>query len=272
MRAVRHIGRQAEGQERERSMIGTGSLDAELERLSKRVSPMAHVVHAFARSLAPPIRDQNQMGFRYVSPDHRHFCLMRAARVVSALRALIVLARESFPQEIGVLSRTVNEFTRQMEAVSAQLQKDGHLSGDLKDFIAAYFTDNKRGLGPQKRALLSEKYLNELLGSALDEFSDRSAPDWASAASKLHNISYVHANYVHGRYPETMDLYGGRPGRFHLNGMRNTPKDLENLQMIDALITSASLCFIHLVHGLDLKPLLSGNPMLVEWYRSRGGG
>ncbi len=252
-------------------MIGAGDFDAELERLSKRVSPLAHIVHAFAGSLVPPIRDQNQMGFRYVSPDHRHFCLMRAARIVSALNALIVLARVSFPQEIGVLSRTVNEFMRQMEAVSTQIQKDGHVSGELKDFIAAYFADDKRGLGPQKRALLSEKYLNELLGSALDEFSDTSTPDWTSAASKLHNISYVHANYVHGRYPETMDLYGGRPGHFHLNGMRNTPKDLENLQMIDALITSASLCFVHLVQGLDLRPLLSGDPVLVDWYRSRGG-
>jgi hypothetical protein len=253
-------------------MIGAGDLDAELERLSKRASPLAHIVHVFAESLAPPIRDQNQLGFRYVSPDHRHFCLMRAARVVSALNALIVLARVSFPQEIGVLFRTVNEFMRQMEAVCIQIQKDGHVSGELKDFIAAYFADDRRGRGPQKRALLSEKYLNEILGSALDELSDKSTPDWTSAASKLHNISYVQANYVHGRYPETMDLYGGRPGHFHLNGMRNTPKDLENLQMIDALITSASLCFVHLVRGLDLMPLLFGDPALVEWwYRSRGG-
>lgn len=252
-------------------MTSSDNFDAELERFCKRVSPLALVVHALARSLSPPIRDQSQMGFRYVTPDHRHFCLLRAARVVSGLSALIVLARGSFPQEVGTLSRTVNEFMRQMEAVATQIHRDGHVSGELKEFIAVYFADDKRGFGPQKRTVLSEKYLNELLGSALDEFSDKSAPDWTSAASKLHNISYVHANYVHGRYPETMDLYGGRPGHFHLNGMRNTPKDFENLQMIDALITSASLCFVHLVRAFDLMPLLAEDPIVVEWYKSRSG-
>jgi hypothetical protein len=155
--------------------------------------------------------------------------------------------------------------------VAEQIRKDGRLSGDLQDFVAAYFADDKRGMGPQKRVALSEKYLNQLLGSTLDEFADKSVPDWTTAANKLHNLSYIHANYVHGRYPETMDMYGGRPGRFHLVGMRNTPKDLENLQMTDALITSASLCFMHLVQGLDLRALLARDQILVEWYTSGGG-
>ena len=41
------------------------------------------------------------------------------------------------------------------------------------------------------------------------------------------------SNYVHAKNPEIMDLYGGVPGRFHLDGMRGTPKDEENLQIID---------------------------------------
>jgi hypothetical protein len=32
------------------------------------------------------------------------------------------------------------------------------------------------------------------------------------------------------------------------------------LHMIDALITSASRCFVHLVQGLNLRPLLAGDP------------
>lgn len=155
-----------------------------------------------------------------------------------------------------------------MEAVAAQVQKDSHVSGELKDFIASYFADDNRGQGPQKRVSLSEKYLHELLGDALDVFADQTDPGWTPAATKLHNISYIQANYVHGRYPETMDLYGGRAGHFHLDGMKNTPKDFENLQMVDALITSASLCFLHLVQGLNLKALLAGDPALIEWYLS----
>jgi len=248
-------------------MIGAAELDSELERLSQRVFPLACVVHAFARSLTPPVRDQSEMGFRYDNPDHRHFCLLRAARVVSGLNALIVLARDSYPQEIGVLIRTINEFVRQMEAVATQIQKDGHTSGELADFVTAYFADDKRGLGPQKRKILPEKYLHELLGSSLDQFADKSSADWAPTADRLRNISFVFANYVHGRYPETIDLYGGYVGgHFHLSGMRNTRKDHENLETIDQFITTASLSFVHLIQGLGLKSLLPTDPVLVDWY------
>jgi hypothetical protein len=38
------------------------------------------------------------------------------------------------------------------------------------------------------------------------------------------------------KYPEVMDLYGGTPGRFHLDGMRGTPKDEENHQIVDTFV------------------------------------
>lgn len=67
-----------------------------------------------------------------------------------------------------------------------------------------------------------------------------------------------------------MDLYGGRPGRFHVHGMKGTRKDAENVVMLDALITTASRCFVGLVQGLKLQPLLTSDPMLTEWYRNLG--
>jgi hypothetical protein len=67
-----------------------------------------------------------------------------------------------------------------------------------------------------------------------------------------------------------MDLYGGTPGRFHLFGMEGTPKDIENIQALDAFITTASRCFIGLVQGLQLREVLAKDPMLTEWYRKLG--
>jgi hypothetical protein len=83
---------------------------------------------------------------------------------------------------------------RQIEAVVTQVEQDGRVSGQLADFIDAYFADDKRGHGPQERATLFERYINELLGASLDEFADRSVSDWSPAADKLHNISFIHAN------------------------------------------------------------------------------
>jgi hypothetical protein len=76
----------------------------------------------------------------------------------------------------------------------------------------------------------------------------------------------IFSNYVHGKYPEIMDLYGGRPGRFHLRGMSNTPKDLENLATLETFIENASTDFALMVQGLRLRPLLEADPILAKWY------
>jgi hypothetical protein len=245
------------------------TFDPDLEGLRERIFPLARFVHAFAGSLPSPTMERQEHGFRYEQPDYRHFCLLRSARIVSALSASVELTNACYPKEIGVLFRTIHEFMRQVEAVVTQIERDGHVSGPLEDFITAYFEDNTRGGPPNKRIALSEKYVNELIGEPLDEFGNRAAT-WKPAADRLHHVSSVHANYVHARYPESMDLYGGRPGHFHLSGMRNTPKDGESVAMLDAVITSASLCFIRLVQGLNLRCLLVHDPTLLAWFQSRG--
>jgi hypothetical protein len=67
-----------------------------------------------------------------------------------------------------------------------------------------------------------------------------------------------------------MDLYGGTPGRFHLYGMKGTPKDAENIEALDAFITTASRCLIGLAQGLQLRDVLAQDPVLIEWYRKLG--
>jgi hypothetical protein len=193
---------------------------------------------------------------------------------VSALNAALELARCGYVQEIGVLHRVVQESTSQIKAVMVQITEGNRVSGELEIFIAEYFKDSQRGesVQPSGATKLSQKYVNELIGSQLDKFSKLAPgdPGWKSTADRHWHIDWVFSNYVHGKYPETMDLYGGLPGRFHLSGMRGTPKDLENVQMLDALITGASRCFIGLVQGLKLQRLLSNDAMLSEWYRKLG--
>jgi hypothetical protein len=58
-----------------------------------------------------------------------------------------------------------------------------------------------------------------------------------------------------------------RRGRFHLDGTRNTPKDMENIEIIDTLITSASNCFIQMAQNLQLRTVLASDPTISAWYR-----
>jgi hypothetical protein len=250
------------------------AFDQAIDQLQARVHPLARFVHGFAATLDPPVMRRPDGGFRYPSPDYRHFCLLRACRIVSALNGALELARCGYTQEIAILYRVVQESSSQIDAVMAQITSDGRVSGDLANFIVSYFDDSRRSeeLRPDSPAKLSQKYVNELIGSRLDEFNllDRSDPNWKSAADRHWHIDWVFSNYVHGRYPEAMDLYGGSPGRFHLFGMRGTPKDSENIEMLDAFVTRASRCFIGLAQGLQLREVLSQDQMLTDWYRKVG--
>ena len=76
------------------------------------------------------------------------------------------------------------------------------------------------------------------------------------------------SNYVHGKYPETMDLYGGTPAHFHLRGMGGTPKDAENLAIIDSFVDTVSLTFAQMVSNFRLHDLVERDPVLADWVRS----
>jgi hypothetical protein len=65
-----------------------------------------------------------------------------------------------------------------------------------------------------------------------------------------------------------MDMYGGTPGRFHLDSMRGTPNDDENFAIIDTFIDTAAIALKRIVSKLRLHHLLEPDAALRIWFRS----
>lgn len=82
------------------------------------------------------------------------------------------------------------------------------------------------------------------------------------------NIYLTCCNYVHGKYPEIMDLDGGKPGHFHLRGMSGTPKDAESLEFIEAAVGTVANTLVQMVSRLKLHGLVDSDPVLSTWFRS----
>src|ERR1700730_7587951 len=97
----------------------------EIERIRSRVFPLTRLLHELAATLdKPTLRARGiDRGFRFEKPTLVHFCLLRGARIVSALNASIELARKGFPQEIGVLLRTMIEYKSQIDFILASRDK-----------------------------------------------------------------------------------------------------------------------------------------------------
>ena len=244
----------------------------EIERLRTRVAPLARFLHAISQTLEKPnfSASPKHLGFRYENRQLIQFCLLRGVRIVSALNASIELAKDGYSQEIGVVLRTMIGYASQIDFMLASLDEKGNLSGKAARFLVDFFADDRRpAVG--KRFKLSQKDVHDIVGKRLDEAATAAGKDVKrrkSAADLRSNIYLVFSNYIHGRYPESMDLYGGRPGSFHMYGMSRTLKDAENLEILDTLITSASNSLKGMVIDLKLRQLVQSDPELAAWMMS----
>lgn len=241
--------------------------------LEQRIAPLERLVMVIASSLKPPkyYREYEDAGFRYEAPDVRHFCLLKAARVVSALNASVHLARGGYVQEIAVLMRTVIECTTHIEYV-LDLDNSAAHKAAVEVYLKAFFDDARRHpVAAIKKAQVPQGKVHETLGKTLDEIAAAcgDTKERKPAATLYSHVYRVFSNYVHAKYPECMDMYGDTPGRFYLRGMRGTPKDSENLEQIASLIETASNAFVIFIQQLSLKDLLVDDEILSAWYKGR---
>ncbi|GEM_PF-2079949 len=237
----------------------------EIQRLRTRLIPLGRFVHEFANDIGQPdfFREENAAGFRYQNPDHRHYCLIRAARIVSAFNAAITLAESGFMQELHVLLRTAIEYCSQIDVVLLNRVGSSEPHPKVEKYLTAFFADDRR-IGGHRRISLEQEFVHESLGAQIDQFIGKSD----KPTSKLLSQSYLGLSYyVHGRYPESMDMYGGQHGHFHLNGMRDTPKDKEAIDILETYIETASLSFIGIATHLQLRRVLNSDPIITDWYR-----
>ena len=261
MQVVRSIRKSVDG----RSMQNA-ELEAKLALLSKRLEPLERFLEVFAKSLPLPFLYDSAVqhfGFRYGRPDLRHFCLLKGIRAVSALNASMELVRKGFTQELYVLLRTVVEFKSHIEYVLSARREDGTLEGDVERHVREYFSDFKRNSpADYKRPKLRQGDVHDSVGRMYTSDIQKAGNDTRFTnvvpAKLLSNIYLNFSNYVHGRYPEAMDMLGGEPPKFHLRGMSGTPKDDENFAMLEASIESISITLRMLVQKLGMRSMLVG--------------
>jgi hypothetical protein len=242
-----------------------------------RVAILESVIGIFTALLPAPkfYASETDRFFRYDNPDVRHFCLLKSVRMATALNASFELARRGYSQELAVLMRIIAECTRHIEYVLDPDESAIHQS-NVKKYLQEFFDDSQRDPEAEiKGVLIREKVVNEQLGKTLDKIAAQYGPSKkrVPAAKLLHRSSRAFSFYVHARYPESMDLFGGQPGRFHLRGMGGTPKDRENLETLDAFITTASTTFVIMVQGIpELRDAIFAEPELLRWYTDAVSG
>ncbi|WP_441241512.1 hypothetical protein [Tardiphaga sp. 768_D3_N2_1] len=242
--------------------------ETRLVAIEQRIDAMAEFIHALSSSMEQPVFNRSERYFRYSNPSAMHFVLLKGTRVVSAFYACTTLCRGGFAQEIYVLLRTVIEYCSQIDYMASSLDGTQRPSGRAADIVRDYFEDHYESRSVSaKRLKLKQQDVHEHVASFIDQslaVEHRSVP-----LSKLMSNIYINlSNFVHGRHVECMDLYGGTPGHFHLFGMSGTPKDAENIEILETYLITAEHCLVGAIQAFRLFPILGENAVLQDWYDS----
>ena len=166
--------------------------------------------------------DNGYPRFRHTVWSNGLAAYLKAVRIVSALNASLVLLEHGFIEELGILFRTIDEFLGDIVFLLS-LQADGKLSEAqiqfLDEFYQEEFSDpNNPFMSEQKRNRVARRKVYAALGRITGDAI------YPSDGAKLHRtVGQAMSGYVHGAYPHIMELYGGNPPHFHLNGMLGTP-------------------------------------------------
>ncbi len=188
---------------------------------------MQRTVHALAARVPPPheVPYKTSFVFRYVEQLPEQALVQKLARVVTTLRAATILMQHGFTQEQGVLQRVIHEIHEDITFLAY-----GLIFNDVtplhKLFLTAFYeeefdTDNpfestqKR---PTVRRSKIQAYIANKEGSDLD-------PSRAIALSKT--LTKTYSGFVHAASPQIMDMYGGNPPHFHVEGMLGTRRHTE---------------------------------------------
>ncbi|MBI1909654.1 MAG: hypothetical protein HYS22_05745 [Deltaproteobacteria bacterium] len=198
--------------------------------------------HRFAVVIGKPLslEERGKERFRYANPDSRHFQALKAVRVISGLYASMALLRVGHTQEVGVLLRTIQEFLEDIQfvqeahetgqqTVHQQRIIDVFFDSDLKSTEEMLVDDSRVERIPRKKKVASQ-------GRYFEPIENRER-----TRRVLDAIGNCLSGYVHGDYPQVMELYeanfDGGSERFRMRGMMGTPKVVPYRQNLG--------CYIH---------------------------
>jgi hypothetical protein len=251
-------------------------MNAALAKLADELTPLERLIGLFSASLEQPklVAVEGGRAYRYETPDVRHFCLLKGVLAVNTLYGILELARCGFIFQVSVLLRVVVECTTHIEFVLDPSTDVKHKER-VTAYLAAYFADFDRNpSAPFEKAPIKQGQVHATIGKTLDDIAAQyeNAEGRKPAAAAYFSVYRCFSNFVHGRYPEIVDLYGGIPGRFHLHGMSGTRKDMEMAVTLEPIINTVSNVFVHMVQALNLRKFVEADPVIGAWFRSRVGG
>lgn len=202
---------------------------------TEAVIAMTNALRRMELSIAPPERvpHRDSFVFRYANKGIHQALVQKLARYISGLNAIAVLLNVGYVQEVGVLFRTLDEIQEDIFFL-ASAETNGAWSEHHSKYLAAFYADSvfsrpEGSLRIPKPPLLPRKKIRAHTTNTLGQ-----GVNVSQALDVGESVSTAYSGYVHAASENIMDMYGGNPPHFHVEGMPGTrhieafEQDMEN--------------------------------------------
>ena len=186
---------------------------------------MTMALQRLESSIDPPERVtiRNSFVYRYARKGIHEAIIQKLARNISSLNAVAVLMSAGYVQEVAVLFRTLDEIQEDIFFLATAETNNARTERHEK-YLEAFYSDPvfsrpEGTLEIPKPDLVPRKKIRAHTMTVLGKGVNISQALTAGEA-----IGTVYSGYVHANSESIMDMYGGDPPRFHVEGMRGTPR------------------------------------------------
>jgi hypothetical protein len=172
-------------------------MEIALERFTSKVPPPQQV--PFAGSFV----------FRYVERTAQQAIVQKLARIITGLRAALLLVRSGLLQEQSVIERVLDELAEDVLFLALGIAK-GELEPKHKRFLDSFYQEefdipDNPLQSTQKRPMTNRKEIQAYIAATGTVGNPSLNQEVARTLTK------AFSGFVHGASPQIMEMYGGDP-------------------------------------------------------------
>ena len=186
---------------------------------------MEEWLRVLEKRVPPPqlVSLDGQPAFRYTEKTIYQAIVQKLVRLVSGLGAARVLLVHGYVQELGALQRMLDEFREDVTFLSLAAIYNERTDLHVRYLEAFYQEEFDKPGDPvdstQNRPMIPRKKIQAYISK-----SEAAALEPTRSIQLSKTISKAYSGFVHGASPHIMEMYGGNPARFHVQGMLGTPR------------------------------------------------
>ncbi len=236
---------------------------------TEAVLAMTNALRRIESSIPSPERVPlgNSFFFRYVNRGIREALVQKLARYISGLNAAAVLLGAGYVQEIGVLFRTLDEIQEDIFFL-ASAETNGARSERHVQYLQAFYADavlsrkedslqiSKPSLVPRKKI---RSHVMKVLGKGVNA---------SRALDAEESVGTAYSGYVHAASENIMEMYGGDPPHFHVQGMLGTSRIHSCEQVAENYIYRGLMAATMVAKAFGDKPLVDALYEFLARYES----